>query len=154
MQVPRVLPMDMEGRFALLSALAIAAVLAGCASTTPPPRPVVSTPLPPQGVPTPAALATGDGTITGGLYRCYALAPSISGPPTRVAGTVSVLRGPNAGLPDEIVPTDGTYALQLPPGPYDLVGHWAGSNLAPPMVKVVVSSGRTTRQDLVYTDCK
>jgi hypothetical protein len=67
---------------------------------------------------------------------------------------VDVFRGPLPGLPDEIINTDGTYAFELPPGDYDLVGHWTGSNLAPPMVKVVVSSGKTIREDLVYQGCK
>ncbi len=102
----------------------------------------------------PSPVAVGDGTVVGGMYRCSALPPAMSGPPTRVAGTVDVFRGPNPGLPDEIVHTDGEYSIALPPGEYVLVGHWSGSNLAPPMAKVVVSSGRITRQDLDYQGCK
>jgi hypothetical protein len=65
-----------------------------------------------------------------------------------------VFQGPNDGLPDEVVTTDGTYALDLPPGHYVLVGHSTGSNLAPPMARVVVSSGTITHQDLDYQGCK
>jgi hypothetical protein len=96
----------------------------------------------------------GDGVIVGGLYRCFGSAISQSLPATRVAGTVDVFRGPLPGLPDEIVPTDGGYALDLPPGEYDLVGHWADSNLAPPEAKVNVTSGATILLDLVYEGCK
>lgn len=92
--------------------------------------------------------------IVGGLYRCFALPSALSGPPARVAGTVDVFRGPLPGLPDEIVSTSGAYALDLPPGEYDLVGHWADSNLAPPEARVIVASGTTIRLDLVYRDCK
>jgi hypothetical protein len=149
----------MDGRIALLTALAISAALAGCTPTSPPSRnitpttrPVASTPSPTQSTSTPVGV--GDGTVTGGMYRCFALPPSMSGPPTLVAGTVDVFRGPLPGLPDEIIKTDGTYTIQLPPGPYELVGHWTGSDLAPPMVNVVVSSEQTTYLDLVYTSCK
>lgn len=89
----------------------------------------------------------------GGLYRCFGLPPSISGPPTVVGGTVDVFRGTNDGLPDETVTTSGEYTLKLPPGEYVLVGHWTGSNLSPPMVAVTVRSGQVTRQDLDYQGC-
>ncbi len=89
--------------------------------------------------------------MVGGLYRCFALQP---GTPQRVAGTVDVFRGPLPGLPAEIVSTSGEYTLDLPPGPYELVGHWADTNLAPPEAKINVTSGTIIPQDLVYTGCK
>jgi hypothetical protein len=150
----------MHRRIALPATVALSVALAACASAGPaptgiPPHPTGGglRPIPSLAArPTPAK--TGDGMIVGGLYRCFGLAPALSEPPTRVDGTVDVFRGPLPGLPDEIVPTDGTYSLELPPGAYDLVGHWEGSNLAPPMARVVVSSGTITPQDLVYTTCK
>jgi hypothetical protein len=151
---------EMYRQLLFVGTLVVSAALAGCTSTgqlsgrgntgpsgfASPSAPMVSTP--------PAAVAPGDGTVVGGLYRCFGLDPALSGPPTQVAGSVSVFRGPNAGLPDEIVSTNGAYSLNLAPGEYDLVGHWAGSNLAPPMVKVRVSSGTVIHQDLDYVDCK
>jgi hypothetical protein len=142
----------MEGRLMLLITLAASGALAGCTSASRPPRPVVSSPVSAQTLPSP--IAAGYGVVTGGMYRCSALAPVVAGPPTTVDGTVSVFPGPNDGLPREIITTEGTYAIELPPGQYDLVGHWTGSNLAPPMARVIVSSGTTTHQDLVYTGCK
>jgi hypothetical protein len=149
--------MHVKVRLALLSTLAVSAVLAGCATTNP--RPIASFPGPTQRVPTPpnstsAPVAVTDGTVLGGMYRCSGLPLSVSGPPTLIAGSVSVFRGPNAGLPDEIVNTDGTYALELAPGPYVLVGHATGSNLAPPMARVEVSSGSIIHQDLDYEGCR
>jgi hypothetical protein len=145
--------MHVNGRLAPAT-LVIAAFVAGCAATSP--RPSESTRVSPLGTPSPAPtrtpVADGDGTVVGGLYRCYALPPPTA--PKGVAGTVSVFQGPNDGLPDEVVTTDGTYALDLPPGHYVLVGHSTGSNLAPPMARVVVSSGTITHQDLDYQGCK
>lgn len=142
----------MVGRLGFLSTLAIAAALAGCTSTGP--RPIASIPRPTQSEPTkPVPPTAGYGRVIGGIYRCFGLPPSMSGPPTRVAGTVDVFRGPNDGLPDAVIKTDGEYAFELPPGEYVLVGHWTGSNLSPPMVTVAVSSGKITRQDLDYGRC-
>jgi hypothetical protein len=140
--------LDMVSRLALLTIVAISAALAGCASTGP--RLIDSTPT--SSLPTP--VARGDGTVTGGMYRCSALAPVVAVPTTLVAGTVDVFRGPLPGLPGWIINTDGAYSITLPPGPYDLVGHWTGSNLAPPEAKVIVSSEKVTLQNLIYQGCK
>lgn len=137
--------------------------MAGCASTGPAPSATLRYPIvggPPLATPASATrgpvtpIPSGDGVVVGGLYRCFAVPPALSGPPARVAGTVDVFRGPLPGLPDEIVPTTGEYRLDLPPGPYELVGHWAGSLLAPPVARVTVSRGTIIPQNLVYLDCK
>ena len=145
----------MDARPAWIISLGVAAVLSGCASDRL--TPAAALPYPtdvasPRS--SPGSVATTYGTVTGGMFRCFGLPEFLSGPPTRVAGTVSVFRGPNDGLPEEIVQTDGEYSIKLPPGEYVLVGHWAGSNLAPPMVTMQVTSGTITRQDLDYRGCR
>ena len=144
--------LDMTGPLALLGSLAIATGLAACAS--PGPRPVAPTPHPTQSVPAPPSpVATGEGTVVGAMYRCFGVQPALAGSLTRAAGNVAVFRGPRPELPFEVVETDGDYSIALPPGEYELVGHWTGSNLAPPTAQVSVSGGGITRQDLVYKGC-
>jgi hypothetical protein len=142
----------MDRRLALFGTLAISAALAGCTSSGP--RPTGSLPRPTLSVP----VATGNGAIVGGIYRCFGLPPSISGPPTRVAGTVDVFTdeggvASQASFAQAFVATGGTYRFNLPAGDYVLVGHWTGSNLHPPMVTVTVTAGKITHQDLDYRGC-
>jgi hypothetical protein len=142
----------MHRHLALLGTLAIVTGLAGCAA--PSPRPVAPTQHPAQSAPAPPSpVAAGEGTVVGAMYRCFGVQPALAGSLTRAAGNVAVFRGPRPGLPFEVVQTDGEYSIALPPGEYELVGHWTGSNLAPPTAQVSVSGGRITRQDLVYKGC-
>jgi hypothetical protein len=145
----------MDRRLALFSALMISAALAGCTSTSS--RATAS----PRGLGLNLGMPVGaaDGTVTGGIYRCSAAPPSLSAPPTRVAGTVDVFTDQSgivggASFTQAIV-TDGvTYTFKLPPGTYVLVGHWTGSNLSPPSATVTVTTGKITHQNLVYELCK
>jgi hypothetical protein len=131
----------MYGRLVVVGTLAMSAAIVGCAPSVP--APTLTAPLP-----------AATGAIVGGIYRCFAL----SGPPTRVAGSVDVFAGDHltANQPttvQSVVAEGGTYTFILPPGKYVLIGHWAGSNLSPPMVTVTVTSGQITRQDLDYQGC-
>ena len=139
-----------EGRLALLSAVVISAVLAGCTSSAP--RPSASAPFSGPNLGMPVYMG---GTVVGGIYPCSAVPPSISVPPKRVAGTVDVFTpGSSAAFAEGSVAAGGTYSFNLPPGRYVLVAHWAGSNVSPPMVNVIVVSGEAIRQDLDYEGCK
>jgi hypothetical protein len=145
----------MDRKLVLFSALAFSAALAGCTSSGP--RATASPPPPGLNLGMPVYADTG--TVVGGIYRCSALPPSISGPPTRVAGTVDVFSdeggvpGP-ASFTQALVAAGGTFMLRLPPGTYVLVGHWTGSNLSPPTATAIVTTGKTTHQDLRYQQCK
>lgn len=145
----------MDRRLVLFSALVFSAAIAGCTSTSP------------RATASPAGLglnlgmpvATFDGTVTGGIYRCSALPPQLSAPPTRVAGTVDVFTDQSgtvgqASFTQALVTTGGTYTFTLPPGTYVLVGHWTGSNPSPPTATVTVTTGKITHQDLDYQTCK
>jgi hypothetical protein len=141
----------MDGHLALLG-LAIATGVTACATSSP--RPVAPTQHPTQSVPaSPSPVAAGEGTVVGAMYRCFGVQPALAGSLTRAAGNVAVFRGPRPGLPLEVIQTDAEYSIALPPGEYELVGHWTGSNLAPPTAQVSVSGGRITRQDLAYKGC-
>jgi hypothetical protein len=143
---------DMDRHLALLGTLAIVTGLAGCAA--PSPSPVAPTQQPTESAPAPPSpVATGEGTVVGAMYRCFGVQPALAGSLTRAPGNVAVFRGSRPGLPFEVVQTGGEYSIALPPGEYELVGHWTGSNLAPPTARVSVSDGRITRQDLVYRGC-
>jgi hypothetical protein len=144
----------MDRRLALYSALLISVALAGCTSNHAHPTPSVAGLGLNLGMPV-AAL---DGTVTGGIYRCFGLPPSLSGPPTRVAGTVDVFTDQSgivgdASFTQALVTTGGTYAFTLPPGTYVLIGHWTGSNLSPPTATVTVATGKITHQNLRYQRC-
>jgi uncharacterized membrane protein len=100
-----------------------------------------------------------DGTVTGGIYRCSAVPPSISRPPTPVAGTVEVFTDQSgtvgqASLTQALVADGGTYTFKLPPGTYVLVGHGTDNNLSPPTATVTVTTGKVTHQDVAYGQCK
>jgi hypothetical protein len=145
----------MDRRLVLFSALAFSAALAGCTSTSL--RPTAS----PAGLGLNLGMpvAAFDGTVTGGIYRCSALPPSLTRPPTRVAGTVDVFTDQSgtvgqASFTQALVTTGGTYTFKLPPGTYVLVGHWTGSNLSPPTATVTVTTGKIAHQDLDYQTCK
>jgi hypothetical protein len=145
----------MDRRLALFSTLVICAALAGCTSNHPHPTPSVAGLGLNLGMPGSAF----DGTVTGGIYRCSALPPSLTGPPTRVAGTVDVFTDQGgiegqASFTQALVPTGGTYTFKLPPGTYVLIGQWTGSNLSPPTATVTVTTGKVTHQNLVYEQCK
>jgi hypothetical protein len=104
------------------------------------------------------ALASDSGAVVGGIYRCFGLPESISGPPTRVAGIVDVFAGNRIAtsqpkFAEESVAAGGTYTFDLPPGTYVLIGHWTGSNLSPPMATVTVTSGTVTSRNLDYVGC-
>jgi hypothetical protein len=104
-------------------------------------------------------VATFDGTVTGGIYRCSAVPPQVSVPQARVAGTVEVFTDQSgivgaASFTQALVTTGGTDTFTLPPGTYVLIGHWPGSNLSPPIATVTLTTGMTTRQDLTYEQCK
>jgi hypothetical protein len=49
-----------------------------------------------------------------------------------------------------VVTEGGRFAFRLPAGDYVLFAHWAGSNLAPPIVSVHVTAGKITTQNLDY----
>jgi hypothetical protein len=144
----------MDRKLVLLGLVATAA-LAGCTSSGP--RSTSSTP--PAGLNLGMPVYADTGTVVGGIYRCSALPPSISVPPTRVAGTVDVFSD-EGGVPgpapftQAIVAAGGTFTFKLPPGTYVLVGHWTGSNLSPPTATAIVTTGKITHQDLRYQQCK
>jgi hypothetical protein len=145
----------MDRRLVLFSALALSAALAGCTSNTP--RPTAN----PHGLGLNLGMpvAAFDGTVTGGIYRCSALPPQLTGPPTRVAGTVDVFTDQGGvqsqtSFTQALVPDGGTYTFKLPPGTYVLVGHATDSNLSPPIATVTVTTGKVTHQDLAYEQCK
>lgn len=145
----------MDRRLVLFSTLVIAGALAGCTSNHPHPTANVAGLGLNLGMP----VAAFDGTVTGGIYRCSALPPSLTGPPTRVAGTVDVFTDQSgtegqASFTQALVTTGGTYTLTLPPGTYVLVGHWTASDPSPPSATVTVTTGKVTHQNLVYEQCK
>jgi hypothetical protein len=144
----------MDRRLVQFSVLVISAALAGCTSNHPHPTPSVGG----LGVIIGMPVVADDGTVTGGIYRCSALPPSLAGPPTRVAGTVDVftdLNGVVAPVPfTQALAPAGSYTLKLPPGTYVLVGHQTGRNPSPLPVTVTVTTGKITHQDLDYEQCK
>jgi hypothetical protein len=145
----------MDRRLVLFCCMAFSAALTGCVSNHPHPT-ASGTGL---GLNLGMPVAASDGTVTGGIYRCSALPPSLTGPPTRVAGTVDVFTDQSgtvggASFTQALVTDGGTYTFKLPPGTYVLVGHWTGSNLSPPTATVTVTTGKITHQNLVYEQCK
>jgi len=144
----------MDGHLTCLGPLAIAVVLAGCASAAP--RPTLSAPHS-----SPAVLAPSDeGVITGGLAPCEGT--PIPHGPRYAAGTVDVLeaqlteRTTSQGVSaffhrkvaTQTVALNGTYRFDLYPGAYVIEGHYASGTTPTPVVFVTVTAGITAHVDL------
>ncbi len=104
----------------------------------------------------------GDGVVVGGIDGCSALA--IARNPGFVAGTVTVLRGTVALLPEghgsfaQVLPTDAVatetvarhqrYWFALPPGQYVLTARYSERSNVTPWIPVTLRRGKTTIQSI------